>query len=471
MKEKIVAGRYQIIESVREEPFRKFYLAKDNQLPGYGKCIIQQLEISQVADSLLRKLLVEQFELESQILGSLDSCGQISQILAFVEEDNDFYLVQEHIDGYPLSQDIAPEQITDEAQVTKILKEILEVLSFLHNRRIVYGNITPSSIVRRKIDGKLVFTDFSLASLSDQARQALPLMRPPSEYIPAKRVQDNGKLASDIYAVGMIGIQALTGLDPKKLIRDTRTSKLMWESRIHISRGFHQVLTTMVNSKVNLRYQSATEALQEIERLKKKLAVSRSDAIAAASLVVGLLGLPATWLALPMIQQWFESKPNLEKTTNEILYINKQEGIQLKYLKADWELQEEKNPLNSYIVKLLNINNGTGVFPTEITIEIEKLEPPLTLDEYTTSSIEEITRFLPKAKILDSQPTTLSRQRAHKIIYLGKYEGDTFHRKSLQVWTLKRDKAFIVTYTSDEQTFDKVLEIVQKQIIPSFEIY
>jgi|GEM_PF-4939502 len=72
------------------------------------------------------------------------------------------------------------------------------------------------------------------------------------------------KLASDIYAVGMIGIQALTGLSPHKLQENTDTGEIIWRNQVSVSDRLGNILSTMVRYHPKERYQNASEALKAL---------------------------------------------------------------------------------------------------------------------------------------------------------------------------------------------------------------
>jgi serine/threonine-protein kinase len=65
----------------------------------------------------------------------------------------------------------------------------------------------------------------------------------------------------------MIGIQALTGLNPRQLSEDSQTGEIMWQHLVQVSDGLATVLNKMVRHYFKYRYQSATEALQALQQL------------------------------------------------------------------------------------------------------------------------------------------------------------------------------------------------------------
>ena len=87
--------------------------------------------------------------------------------------------------------------------------------------------------------------------------------------MPTEQSRGRAKLASDVYAVGIIGIQALTGLIPQDLEEDPDTGELVWHDKIKVSSGLRFVLEQMVHYHFKKRYPSAIEALMAMQQLKK----------------------------------------------------------------------------------------------------------------------------------------------------------------------------------------------------------
>ena len=66
-----------------------------------------------------------------------------------------FYLVQEYVEGTPLSQELIAGDRWTEKNNHSLLREILEILNFIHQANIIHRDITPSNLIRRKTIVKL----------------------------------------------------------------------------------------------------------------------------------------------------------------------------------------------------------------------------------------------------------------------------------------------------------------------------
>ncbi|KJH73407.1 WG repeat-containing protein [Aliterella atlantica] len=267
----VLRNRYQIIKHLGGGAFGDTYLAEDSDLPKNSQCVVKHLKQTHTNPAVLaiaRRL----FKREAQVLDELGHHDQIPRLLAHFEENEEFYLVQELVDGRDLGHELTPGRRFSEEEVIKLLHDILEVLEVVHQQNIIHRDIKPQNIMRRRKDKKIVLIDFGavkeIGSLVVNAKgQVSPTIAIGTPgYIPIEQHNRDPKLSSDIYAVGMIGIQALTGLSPQQLQRDN-TGELRLRHYISVSDELMAVLTKMVRSHFSQRYPSAKEALQAVNAL------------------------------------------------------------------------------------------------------------------------------------------------------------------------------------------------------------
>jgi hypothetical protein len=83
----------------------------------------------------------------------------------------------------------------------------------------------------------------------------------------------------------------------------------------------------------------------------------------------------------------------------------------------------------------------------------------MTLEEYTNSQINPL-----EERLLESNITTLAGIPGYEIVFTS-LQG----LKTMQVWTIKNDKAYIISYVAQEEDYEKELQVAQK-MIDSFEI-
>jgi serine/threonine protein kinase len=212
------------------------------------------------------------FFTEAEILEKLGNHPQIPRLLAYFVERNEFYLVQEYIKGHPLSDELPIDKRLPDSQVVKFVKEILEVLAFIHKHNVIHRDIKPGNIMRREADGQLFLIDFGAVKQiqpQDQSNEeGATIAIGTRGYAPPEQYAGHPSFSSDIYALGMIAIQALIGIPPHRLELAKETGELSWRHLANVSDEFAQILEKMVYYHFAARYQSADEVLKELDKIK-----------------------------------------------------------------------------------------------------------------------------------------------------------------------------------------------------------
>ena len=267
----VLGGRYQILQRLGGGGFGQTSLAKDLHLPGHPCCVVKRLQPRNTHDNHLdsaRRL----FNAEANALYVLGNHDQIPRLLAHFEENEQFYLVQELIEGSLLKEEIHAGIQLSETKTIEIIQDILTTLCTVHDHHVIHRDIKPSNLIRRQSDRKLVLIDFgavkqiSLQSLQLQEPHSMTVAIGSLGYMPNEQLAGHPCLSSDIYAVGILALQALTGLDPKRIPRDPRTGELMWCELASVRPELGLVLDGMVKYDYRQRYPTANEALTALEQ-------------------------------------------------------------------------------------------------------------------------------------------------------------------------------------------------------------
>jgi serine/threonine protein kinase, bacterial len=267
----LLAGHYRVLEVLGAGGFGQTYITEDLHLPGNPKCVLKHLKPASNDRTLLdisRKL----FEKEAIGLQQLGNHDRIPRLLAYFEEQQEFYLVQEYIPGHPLSTELKNGVKWSEAQVIELLQEILEILVFIHSQGAIHRDIKPDNIMRRNLDRRLILIDFgAIKQVRNQpmlpGQQTMTVAIGTPGYMPIEQASGNPRASSDIYALGTIGIQALTGIDPYNLPVDDGTGELHWEHLTTANPRLIAILQRMTRYHFKERYQTAAEALQAVRGL------------------------------------------------------------------------------------------------------------------------------------------------------------------------------------------------------------
>jgi serine/threonine protein kinase len=279
MLDTTIGGRYKIIRTLGGGGFGETFVAEDLQLPDRMHCVVKRLR-PQSNDPFVLQTARRLFETEAKVLHMLGKHGQIPQLLAHFEENQEFYLVQELIAGNSLAEELT--QPMGEPYAIALLLDILPILEFVHQQNVIHRDLKPANLIRRHQDGKLVLIDFGavkqirsqLASTPDSTNitSNVTVAIGTPGYMPSEQSSGKPRPCSDIYALGAIAIQALTGIPPEHLADDPTTGEIVWHQLAPVSPGLAGVIDRMVRYDFRTRYQSATEVLDALKHLSQPLA-------------------------------------------------------------------------------------------------------------------------------------------------------------------------------------------------------
>lgn len=274
---KVLQTRYQIVQSLDSGVFGQTYIAIDTSYPHHPKCVVKQLKVNNSQPSELDTLRLH-FITETETLKRLGQHPQIPTFIDCFEENERFYLVQEFISGHalttelPINQESSWGSLWSEDEVVAFLEDALKILEFVHFQGVIHCDIKPDNLIRRVVNGKLVLIDFgSIQSVDCAIDGELTIYQVPATslgYIPPEQFIGQTQPNSDIYALGMIAIQALTGFDPLQLKVDSDTNEMIWRSQdTPVNDYLAAVLSQMIRYNYQERFQSATEVLRVLRQM------------------------------------------------------------------------------------------------------------------------------------------------------------------------------------------------------------
>jgi eukaryotic-like serine/threonine-protein kinase len=279
----LLRNRYSIQRPLAAGCFCVTYLAIDCDYYRPKYVVIKHLKPENKNPDLLviaRRL----FETEAVALKKLgDLTDRIPTLYAYFEEQREFYLVQEFIAGQTLSQELQGGKLST-TETIKVLQEILTVLNFVHDENTIHRDLKPDNIIRRTSDKALVLIDFG--AVKEVSKTTLTTPNPKTlasigfgteGYMPSEQAMGFPKLASDIYAVGAIGIECLTGREPYQLFDEELLEFKWWHfyqassPKIDPSIALlAAVLNKMLEQRHQDRYANAAEALAALEQIEQQ---------------------------------------------------------------------------------------------------------------------------------------------------------------------------------------------------------
>ncbi|MEC4985984.1 MAG: protein kinase [Oscillatoria sp. PMC 1068.18] len=269
---KLLDGRYQVVQVLSGGGFGETYIAQDTRRPGNPVCVVKHLK---PASSDPETLVVARrlFNSEAETLETLGDHPQIPRLLAYFEEDEEFYLVQDYIAGHTLAAELVPGKPWQESWVIQLLREVLPVLEFVHSQGVIHRDVKPENLLRNRQDNQLFLVDFgAVKQISNQTAIANGPLNPTvvvgtPGYMPSEQGKGQPRHSSDIYSLGIICLQALTGIKPVNFRYDTKTGEILWQHLVDISPELATILNQMVLYHFRERFSSAREVLTALQPL------------------------------------------------------------------------------------------------------------------------------------------------------------------------------------------------------------
>ena len=256
----IVDGRYQIIKRLGKGGFAHTYLAKNLTAPGTPQCVVKQLR-----PKVEHPRMLQLFNLEAEILNRFNH-NQIPQMVECFEHQGDRFMVQDFVAGDDLSKEFTIGHQWSEAKVVKFLREMLQVLGYVHQQQAIHRDIKPANIIRRWDNGQLYLIDFgAVQDLDSDSLDPATVVGTPGYHAP-EQAEGIATFSSDIYALGMTAIQFITGHYPLHLPKD-ESQEVIWRDLTSISDRLATILEQMTRVNESCRYESTLAVLADLETL------------------------------------------------------------------------------------------------------------------------------------------------------------------------------------------------------------
>lgn len=161
MSNKLLVGRYELIEKIGEGGMAVVYKSKDRLLNRFVAIKILRPEYTKDSQ------FVDSFRKESQAAAGLQHSNIIS-VYDVGHEGNIHFIVMELVDGKPLSEIIKERAPMDYKSAIEIAKQVASALSLAHENNIIHRDIKPHNIMITK-DGTAKLGDFGIAKAVSDA--------------------------------------------------------------------------------------------------------------------------------------------------------------------------------------------------------------------------------------------------------------------------------------------------------------
>jgi eukaryotic-like serine/threonine-protein kinase len=265
----LLGGRYRLIERVGSGGMGRVYRARDEIL---GRDVAVKLFHSDGIDPADEHRKIS----EAKLLASLNHPSLVTLFDAHVEQGDRSFLVMEFVDGPTLRHRILEGPI-DVADAVAMTRDLASGLEAVHEAGIVHRDIKPSNVMMRPASGggrtfHAVLADFGVAHLADATRHTSPgTVIGTAAYLAPEQVRGEQPMpASDVYALGLLLIEALTGRHPfgEGSMQETLLARLARAPEVPGTLGYRwkSLLTAMTAFDPTAR-PTAAEVVERAEHL------------------------------------------------------------------------------------------------------------------------------------------------------------------------------------------------------------
>lgn len=194
----------------------------------------------------------ERFVREAQTLAQLNH-PNIVTVFDYGDTEGLYYIVMEFVDGVNLRDLLADGQMKAE-EALAIVPPVCEALQFAHDKGIVHRDIKPENLLVDR-DGRVKIADFGIASLigADSEKSGTPPYMAPEQ-----GTQDGVDHRADIYALGVVLYEMLTGERPSSPL-DLPSQKVRLDIRID------DIVLRALNHEPERRYRTANDFRTMVE--------------------------------------------------------------------------------------------------------------------------------------------------------------------------------------------------------------
>ncbi len=286
----LLRNRFRVTRILSDEGgFGKTYIAEDVDKLNES-CVIKQFAPKMPGTWALSKA-IDLFQKEAQRLQELGEHPQIPILLAYFEQDNYLYLVQQFIDGDNLLKeldirclDTSEPLLYSEIEIRALLLDLLPVLKFIHERGVIHRDIKPQNVIRRQIDGRICLIDFgSSKQLTANVQSKIGTSIGSHGYSPVEQIRDGiANPASDLFSLGATCFHLLTGISPFQVWSEHGYNWVSyWQQYLKhpLSSEMTQILDKLLKKESQERYQTADEVMIDLAQKQSISLVGKVEKI------------------------------------------------------------------------------------------------------------------------------------------------------------------------------------------------
>lgn len=258
-------GNFRIIEKIGEGGMAIIYKAIQ---PALKRTVV----VKKLKDP--NREIIERFKKEAFVSASFSQENVLS-IYDFIYAGRSYYLVMEYVDGHDLRDIIDFSAPLSPYVAALIIREIAKGIEYTHNKNIIHRDIKPSNVLISH-QGEVKLIDFGVAKDETPSKLTMTgmIVGTPSYMSPEQANGDPVNPQSDIYSLGVLLYETLTGVKP--YLGDTNTEVLMKISKgkfpspkkynREIPWRLVQIIKKAMHRDTDKRYRTAAEFIRDLNQ-------------------------------------------------------------------------------------------------------------------------------------------------------------------------------------------------------------
>lgn len=251
-------GKYQILSNLGSGGFGTVFLARDSWIDKKVAIKVPHRQSGDF-DDLLQ---------EPRLLAALDH-PNIVGIVTAERVDGVFFIVMDYINGESLEAVLDREKSLDLPRALNYIVQILKGVEHAHQAQILHRDLRPANVLVSE-SGIVKVADFGTSRFLEKSHATTVIGSPP--YMAPEQFQGRAVLASDIYSVGVILYQMLTGTLPYFSPNPAQIERMVAQGRCtppklrntQIPREVSDIVMKAIAAEVSERYQRASELLEDL---------------------------------------------------------------------------------------------------------------------------------------------------------------------------------------------------------------
>ena len=252
-------GKYQILKTLGSGGFGTVYLVRDTWIDKKFAVKVPHKQNGEF-DELLQ---------EPRLLAALDH-ENIVRIVTAEKADDYFFIVMEFVDGEDLEAKIQANESVELNLALDLSMQICSGVDYAHQQGVLHRDLRPGNVLITE-DDRAKITDFGTSRFLEVADRASTVIGSPP-YMAPEQFQGRAVFASDLYSVGVIMYEMMTGVLPYFSANPRQLEKMAREGRMArprernkaIAVEIEEIILRALAPAISERYQQAGEMLDDL---------------------------------------------------------------------------------------------------------------------------------------------------------------------------------------------------------------